>query len=69
MTTASQEYEQWKSQNNNGKGWHLKYYKGAARSPQALKDASFARAGLGTSTTAEAKEYFSSLNVCDLETP
>ena len=23
-----QEYEQWKSQNNNGKGWHLKYYKG-----------------------------------------
>lgn len=23
-----QEYEQWKAQNNNGKGWHLKYYKG-----------------------------------------
>eukprot|EP00930_Biecheleria_cincta_P055333 TRINITY_DN41660_c0_g1_i1.p1 TRINITY_DN41660_c0_g1~~TRINITY_DN41660_c0_g1_i1.p1 ORF type:complete len:1305 (-),score=290.22 TRINITY_DN41660_c0_g1_i1:447-4361(-) len=36
-----QEYEQWKEQNNNGRGWHLKYYK-----------------GLGTSTTAEAKEYF-----------
>eukprot|EP00931_Biecheleriopsis_adriatica_P065490 TRINITY_DN40011_c0_g1_i1.p1 TRINITY_DN40011_c0_g1~~TRINITY_DN40011_c0_g1_i1.p1 ORF type:complete len:1312 (+),score=354.61 TRINITY_DN40011_c0_g1_i1:417-3938(+) len=40
-----QEYEQWKEKNNNGKGWHLKYYK-----------------GLGTSTTAEAKEYFSNIS-------
>ncbi len=35
------EYELWKAQNNNGKGWKSKYYK-----------------GLGTSTSAEAKEYF-----------
>jgi len=40
-----QEYEKWKEENNNGRGWHLKYYK-----------------GLGTSTTAEAKEYFSNIN-------
>ncbi|CAE8717715.1 unnamed protein product, partial [Polarella glacialis] len=39
-----QEYDKWKEENNNGRGWHLKYYK-----------------GLGTSTTAEAKEYFSHL--------
>ncbi|CAE7561257.1 top2 [Symbiodinium natans] len=40
-----QEYEKWKEENNNGRGWHLKYYK-----------------GLGTSTMAEAKEYFSNIN-------
>jgi len=39
------EYENWKEAHNNGRGWHLKYYK-----------------GLGTSTTAEAKEYFSHIN-------
>ena len=25
---ANQEYEKWKEENNNGRGWHLKYYKG-----------------------------------------
>ncbi|KAG0442401.1 DNA topoisomerase 2 [Dictyocoela muelleri] len=39
------EYEQWKAQNNNAKGWHIKYYK-----------------GLGTSTSEDAKRYFSDLN-------
>jgi len=40
------EYETWKEQNNDAKGWTIKYYK-----------------GLGTSTSAEAKDYFSHLNV------
>mmetsp|Transcript_42105 Transcript_42105/g.90431 ORF Transcript_42105/g.90431 Transcript_42105/m.90431 type:complete len:1220 (-) Transcript_42105:205-3864(-) len=35
------EYEKWKRENQNGKGWSIKYYK-----------------GLGTSTSAEGKEYF-----------
>ena len=39
------EYEAWKRQNGDGKGWKIKYYK-----------------GLGTSTSDEAKEYFSDLN-------
>merc|ERR1719230_2531655 len=39
------EYEEWKENNDNGKGWHMKYYK-----------------GLGTSTAAEAKEYFSAMD-------
>ena len=38
------EYESWKVEHNDGKGWKIKYYK-----------------GLGTSTSAEAKEYFSDL--------
>merc|ERR1719310_1634422 len=38
------EYENWKKENNDGKGWHCKYYK-----------------GLGTSTSAEAREYFAAL--------
>jgi DNA gyrase/topoisomerase IV subunit B len=38
-------YQLWKSQNNNGKGWNFKFYK-----------------GLGTSTSAEGKEYFSDLD-------
>lgn len=38
------EYEQWKSETQNGKGWFIKYYK-----------------GLGTSTAADAKKYFSSM--------
>ena len=38
------EYESWKKDNNDGKGWKCKYYK-----------------GLGTSTSAEAREYFSEL--------
>merc|ERR1719422_2609533 len=38
------EYEAWKLENDNGKGWQIKYYK-----------------GLGTSTAAEAKEYFSAM--------
>lgn len=39
------EYEKFKEENNNGRGWHCKYYK-----------------GLGTSTTAEAKEYFKNID-------
>ena len=42
------EYETWKKENQNGKGWQIKYYK-----------------GLGTSTTKEAKEYFTSLKKVD----
>jgi len=38
------EYEAWKGENDNGKGWQIKYYK-----------------GLGTSTAAEAKQYFSAM--------
>ncbi|KAJ3252865.1 DNA topoisomerase 2 [Boothiomyces macroporosus] len=38
------EYEAWKEENDNGRGWTLKYYK-----------------GLGTSTTEDAKKYFSDL--------
>lgn len=38
------EYEDWKKKNKDGKGWHIKYYK-----------------GLGTSTSKEAKEYFTNL--------
>merc|ERR1740123_1590875 len=38
------EYEAWKDENDGGKGWQTKYYK-----------------GLGTSTAAEAKEYFSAM--------
>lgn len=38
------EYEVWKSSNDNGRGWTIKYYK-----------------GLGTSTAADAKKYFSDL--------
>mmetsp|Transcript_89770 Transcript_89770/g.187564 ORF Transcript_89770/g.187564 Transcript_89770/m.187564 type:complete len:1239 (+) Transcript_89770:165-3881(+) len=46
MTFFTQvEYENWKEQNEGGKGWHIKYYK-----------------GLGTSTAAEAKEYFSAMD-------
>nr|KIR87863.1 DNA topoisomerase II [Cryptococcus tetragattii IND107] len=39
------QYEEWKAQNNNGRGWESKYYK-----------------GLGTSTSADAKKYFSDLD-------
>ena len=38
------QYENWKEDNNDGRGWKIKYYK-----------------GLGTSTAAEAKDYFSNL--------
>mmetsp|Transcript_78448 Transcript_78448/g.139080 ORF Transcript_78448/g.139080 Transcript_78448/m.139080 type:complete len:1248 (-) Transcript_78448:91-3834(-) len=38
------DYEKWKEETDNGKGWKTKYYK-----------------GLGTSTSKEAKEYFSKL--------
>lgn len=40
------EYETWKNENNDGKGWNIKYYK-----------------GLGTSTSKEAKEYFSAMDL------
>ena len=43
------EYEEWKEENNDAKGWAIKYYK-----------------GLGTSTSAEAKDYFSHLNVHEI---
>jgi DNA topoisomerase-2 len=39
------EYDAWKEEHNDGKGWKIKYYK-----------------GLGTSTSIEAKEYFSDLS-------
>ncbi|AYV86995.1 MAG: putative DNA topoisomerase 2-like isoform X1 [Sylvanvirus sp.] len=39
------EFETWKSETQNGKGYNIKYYK-----------------GLGTSTSLEAKEYFSNLD-------
>eukprot|EP00842_Homolaphlyctis_polyrhiza_P006668 jgi/Hompol1/7001/HPOL_005154-RA len=38
------EYEAWLKENNEGKGWTIKYFK-----------------GLGTSTTADAKQYFSDM--------
>eukprot|EP00736_Rhodelphis_marinus_P005637 Rmarinus@m.29818 len=38
------EYELWKDEHHDGKGWKIKYYK-----------------GLGTSTSQEAKEYFSDI--------
>lgn len=40
------DYENWREETNNGKGWDIKYYK-----------------GLGTSNSAEAKEYFKNLRV------
>ncbi|KAI9591804.1 DNA topoisomerase [Syncephalis fuscata] len=40
------EYESWKEENDNGKGWTIKYYK-----------------GLGTSTSLDAKKYFSNMNI------
>ena len=39
------QYEEWKAENNDGRGWDYKYYK-----------------GLGTSTAADAKKYFSALD-------
>jgi DNA topoisomerase-2 len=44
------EYEEWRKDHNDGKGWKIKYYK-----------------GLGTSTAAEAKEYFSHLNTHQID--
>ena len=44
------EYQEWKDQNNDGKGWYNKYYK-----------------GLGTSTSAEAKEYFKDINNSEIK--
>lgn len=38
------EYEQWKEENEDGRGWTIKYYK-----------------GLGTSTSADAKKYFTNM--------
>ncbi|KAI5475823.1 DNA topoisomerase II, partial [Pseudohyphozyma bogoriensis] len=40
------QYEAWKEETNNGKGWSIKYFK-----------------GLGTSTAADAKKYFSDLKL------
>ncbi|CAJ0747567.1 10101_t:CDS:2 [Entrophospora sp. SA101] len=44
MIMTDQDLDEWKRQNENGKGWMIKYYK-----------------GLGTSTSDEAKQYFSDL--------
>ncbi|RYG66342.1 hypothetical protein EON64_09990, partial [archaeon] len=44
------EYQSWKEENEEGKGWRIKYYK-----------------GLGTSSAAEAKEYFSNLDTHELD--
>eukprot|EP00931_Biecheleriopsis_adriatica_P072603 TRINITY_DN46_c1_g1_i1.p1 TRINITY_DN46_c1_g1~~TRINITY_DN46_c1_g1_i1.p1 ORF type:complete len:1267 (-),score=369.54 TRINITY_DN46_c1_g1_i1:40-3531(-) len=44
------EYEAWKQETDNGKGFRIKYYK-----------------GLGTSTSKEAKEYFSALETHNLK--
>jgi DNA topoisomerase-2 len=44
------EYNTWRHDQNEGKGWKIKYYK-----------------GLGTSTSAEAKEYFSNLQTHELD--
>lgn len=44
------DYDAWRVENNNGKGWEIKYYK-----------------GLGTSTSAEAKEYFRALKTSTYE--
>lgn len=40
------EYEAWRKENNDGRGWNIKYYK-----------------GLGTSTSADAKKYFSAMDL------
>jgi DNA topoisomerase-2 len=40
------EYEDWYTENSQGKGWNIKYYK-----------------GLGTSTSKEAKEYFTRMDL------
>lgn len=44
------QYKNWREENNDGKGWKIKYYK-----------------GLGTSTAAEAKDYFSNLATHELD--
>ena len=44
------EYETWRQDNGDGRGWVAKYYK-----------------GLGTSSAAEAKEYFSQLKKHSIE--
>ena len=44
------EYQSWREENGEGKGWKIKYYK-----------------GLGTSTSAEAKEYFSNLQTHEID--
>jgi len=43
------EYDNWKEENNDAKGWNIKYYK-----------------GLGTSTSSEAKDYFSNLKTHEI---
>jgi DNA topoisomerase II len=44
------QYHKWKADNEDGRGWKIKYYK-----------------GLGTSTAAEAKEYFSNLDTHEID--
>lgn len=44
------QYKNWREENNDGKGWKIKYYK-----------------GLGTSTAAEAKDYFSNLSTHEID--
>jgi DNA topoisomerase II len=80
------EYITWKDDNNEGKGWKIKYYKGfyclllhiylifitashslhtSIHSPRPHD--SFSTTGLGTSTSAEAKEYFSNLQIHEID--
>lgn len=63
------EYEAWKEETDGGRGWTIKYYKGAwpAR-PSSLRllvptltCTAHVTPGLGTSTSKEAKEYFGAL--------
>jgi len=53
------QYETWKAENNEGKGWQYKYYKVRSSSLAGCIPAD--EQGLGTSTSADAKKYFSAL--------
>lgn len=65
------EFEEWKKQTENYKSWHIKYYKGSSlRFESAAKlllplpwkpNGAVCFAGLGTSTSKEAKEYFAEM--------
>lgn len=65
------EFEEWKKHTENHKTWHIKYYKGGSLGgpprakrflPLPLKSQRVVCvAGLGTSTSKEAKEYFAEM--------
>ena len=52
------EFDTWLQENNEGKGWKVKYYKGLVNLLMII-DAYYL--GLGTSTSQEAKEYFGNM--------